>query len=188
MKLPLTASLRVTLCAVALSGGALAHAQTQPAPMPEPAPAMKSYPAGEMPKHHPKVMPKHKGHHPAGHGKYATPQHHEAAAVAGERSRGAGPHNPGAGQPNEFERNALRRCEIFKTDLDRQACVERVRQPQISGSVQGGGVLREYTQTYQVPAPASPATPAAPAAPAVMPQTHHNMMHPPMPPVEPMGK
>nr|WP_217451154.1 hypothetical protein [Comamonas jiangduensis] len=63
--------------------------------------------------------------------------------------------------------------------------MERVRQPQISGSVQGGGVLREYTQTYQVPAPASPATPAAPA---VMPQTHHNMMHPPMPPVEPMGK
>ena len=177
MKLPLTASIRVTLCAVALSGGAFAHAQTQPAPMPEPAPAMKSYPAGEM--------PKHKGHHPAGHGKYATPQHHEAAAVAGERSRGAGPHNPGAGQPNEFERNALRRCEIFKTDLDRQACVERVRQPQISGSVQGGGVLREYTQTYQVPAPASPATPAAPA---VMPQMHQNMTRPPMQPAEPMVK
>jgi len=181
MKLPLTASLRLAFCAVALSGAAVAHAQTQPAPMPEPAPAMKSPPAGEMPKHHPKPMSKHKGQHPAGHGKYATPQQHEAAAVAGERSRGAGPQNPGAGQPNEFERNALRRCEIFKTDLDRQACVERVRQPQISGSVQGGGVIREYTQTYQVPA--SPTSAPAPA-PAMVPQTNH-MVHPP---VQPMSK
>ena len=172
MKLPLTSSLRLACCAMALSGAAIAQAQTQPAPLPEPAPAVKPLPAGEMPKHHPKAMPKHKGH-----GKYATPQQHEAAAVAGERSRGAGPQNPGAAQPNEFERNALRRCEIFKTDLDRQACVERVRQPQITGSVQGGGVIREYTQTYQVPAPQT-----APAAPAVVPPTNH-MVHPHVQPI-----
>ena len=50
---------------------------------------------------------------------------------------------------SDYERNALARCEVFKEREDRQACVERMRQtPQ--GSVQGGGLLREYS--YQVPA------------------------------------
>lgn len=151
MKQQWNTAFRLSLCAMALTGSALVSAQTTPAPQPSGTPM-----------------------HPASKsaGKYATPQQHEAAAVAGERSKGTGPANPpGAREPSTLERNALRRCEVFKTDDDRRACVERVRQPQISGSVQGGGVIREYTQTVQVP-PRPAAQPAAPApysAPAPMP-------------------
>ena len=56
------------------------------------------------------------------------------------------------GQLTQYEQNALRRCGIFKTEADRNACVGRVLEPQISGSVQGGGVLRSYTEQVLVPA------------------------------------
>ena len=79
---------------------------------------------------------------------------------------------------NEFERNAFRRCEIFKTNEDRMACVERVRQPKISGSVSGGGVLREYTQTIQLPPPAHAAPPVQST-----PAPHPHMVHPPVQPM-----
>ena len=69
-------------------------------------------------------------------------------------------------QDSEFERNALRRCDIFKTQEDRHACVGRVRQPTISGSVEGGGVIREYTQQITVPQPAPSPAPAPMPAPA----------------------
>ncbi|WP_284337199.1 hypothetical protein [Comamonas sp. NoAH] len=158
MTQPWNTSLRLTLCTAALLGCATVSAQTQSAPEVAPAvapgpvhaphhPAKQAHPHPRAPKHH-------------GSGKYATPQQHEAAAVAGERKRGVGPANPQTGDElTEYQRNALRRCEVFKTDDDRRACVERVRQPQISGSVQGGGVIREYTQTVQVPQPAQPANP-----------------------------
>lgn len=158
MKQQWTTAFRLTLCAAALVGTSMVSAQTQPVP----APASPSAPAPaaamqEQAPHHPtKKMhrPMHKSmgkHH--GSGKYASPQQHEAAAVAGEHHKGVGPKNPPeAQQGNAFERNALRRCDVFKTDDDRRACVERVRQPQISGSVQGGGMIREYTQTLPVPA------------------------------------
>lgn len=49
----------------------------------------------------------------------------------------------------DYERNALARCEVFKTQEQKMACVERMRQtPQ--GSVEGGGLLWEYS--YEVPA------------------------------------
>ena len=49
----------------------------------------------------------------------------------------------------DYERNAFARCEVFKVPEDRAACVKRLQQmPQ--GSVEGGGLLREYT--YEVPA------------------------------------
>lgn len=52
----------------------------------------------------------------------------------------------------DYERNALARCEVFKTHENRMACVERMRQtPQ--GSVEGGGLLWEFS--YQVPAEGS---------------------------------
>lgn len=54
------------------------------------------------------------------------------------------------GNPDDYARNALARCSVFKTQEDQKACVERVRQPVAEGSVSGGGVLREYT--YTVPA------------------------------------
>ena len=52
----------------------------------------------------------------------------------------------------DYERNAMARCEAFKTDEQRKACRERTRQTP-DGSVQGGGVLREYS--YEVPADGS---------------------------------
>lgn len=174
MKQPWTSTFRFTLCALALTGASMASAQTHPAVQPG---ATATH--GAMPH-----QPAKKMHHAEGKnhraGTYATPQQHEAAAVAGERHKSAGAHhNTGAQQGNQLERNALRRCEIFKTDDDRRACVERVRQPQISGSVEGGGVIREYTQTVQVP-----------AAPAVQyngpPPVEPARMLPP--PVEPMRK
>lgn len=179
MKLQPTFSLRMGACAAALMGASLmVQAQTQPAPsMPDPS----AMPA-EIHKQHPKRMPHQDGNHKAGKKSYATPQQHEAAAVANERRRGTGPANTSGAQPNQFERNALQRCEIFKTDDDRRACVERVRQPQISGSVEGGGVIREYTQTIQVPAAPSPQYNAPP--PPAMQQTPHMMHHP----VEPMRR
>ena len=52
----------------------------------------------------------------------------------------------------DYQRNASARCDIFKTPEDRSACAKRLQQaPQ--GSVQGGGVLREYS--YEVPADGS---------------------------------
>ena len=54
--------------------------------------------------------------------------------------------------PTDYERNAFARCEVFKVPEDRAACVKRLQQmPQ--GSVEGGGLLREYS--YEVPADGS---------------------------------
>lgn len=155
MKQPWNTSLRLTCGAIALMGASLTWAQTPQAapeaPAPVAAPAAQEAPHHPAKKHHqakPKPKPKHHGAH-----KYASPEQHEAAAVAGERLRGVGPGHPKHGDHmDEYQRNALKRCDVFKTDDDRRACVERVRQPQVSGSVQGGGMIREYTQTIQVPA------------------------------------
>ena len=46
------------------------------------------------------------------------------------------------GDSNAYERNALARCEVFKTPGDRSDCEARVRNAPVSGSVEGGGVLR----------------------------------------------
>lgn len=174
---------RLTLCALALAGSSMVSAQMQPAP-PMPAAATMQGQA-----QHPASKTKPQAGHRAGH--YATPQQHEAAAAAGERHKGKGPANPPpAAQPGtEFERNALRRCEVFKNDDDRSACVARVQQPKLSGSVQEGGVLREYTQTVQVPAKpaAAPMQHSAPPvphpAPGVAPRPHMAPV-----PMEPMRK
>ena len=179
MKQPWNTSFRLTLGAFAVMGASLAFAQAQPVPaegtVPPPPPAAhEAHPTHPAKKAH---KPVHKKHH-SGH-KYATPQQHEAAAVAGERRRGVGPGNPKAGdQLDEYQRNALKRCEVFKTDDDRRACVERVRQPQLSGSVAGGGVIREYTQTVQVPPPPPPAH-----VPGHVPPTDH-LVHPPVKPLK----
>lgn len=175
MQLPWNTSLRMGLCAVAVMGASLAHAQTPTAPAPESAHVMPADAPADAHKHPAKKVHKATPKHRASHGKYATPEQHEAAAVAGERKRGAGSNAMGT----DYERNALSRCEIFKTPDDRKACVERVRQPQISGSVQGGGLIREYTQTVQVPA--APAVQYNGPPPAHQPHMAH-------PPVEPIRK
>ena len=193
MNSPWTIPARMSLCAIAGMGAAFAHAQTAPAP--SNASATPGY-------HQPQVPPQSSQHmnsqlerardesqHKASKSKYATPQQHEAAAVQEERRKGVGPANPAGAEMTEFQRNALQRCEIFKTTEDRQACVERVRQPQISGSVQGGGVIREYTQTVPVPAgqAAQPgyAAPQPGQAQPVQPQPMQPVQ--PVQPVQPQG-
>lgn len=83
-----------------------------------------------------------------------------------------------------LQANALARCEVHRNDLDRQACRARVTgQGETSGSVAGGGLLREYEVTLPpestATAPSSsapptstlgaPAAPVSPAAPTLEP-------------------
>lgn len=49
--------------------------------------------------------------------------------------------------------NATKRCAAFTTAAEQTECMRRVGTP-VSGSVSGGGVLRESTTTTIVPAPA----------------------------------
>lgn len=184
MKLQWTPSWRLGLCMVALAGASLAQAQTAaPASAPAAPTPGAHHPAAP---HHPAKAPHHRAmpHH-GGQGTAMSPQQREAAAVAAEQRRGQGPVNPPGMGMDELQRNALRRCDIFKTELDRSACVARVQQPQLSGSVEGGGVIREYTQTIEVPA----APPAQHHHMMQQPMPHAPMMQPPMPqPMEPMRK
>lgn len=65
--------------------------------------------------------------------------------------------------------NALRRCQAQTNPDDRRDCEARVRgQGSASGSVAGGGILRE-TVTTIVGTPPAPAAVAPPAEPAVPP-------------------
>ena len=94
----------------------------------------------------------HRGEHRKGErpqvqrGKYANPHEHEAAAARAEERAGRLRGDQGMDQ---YQRNALARCEVFRETQDRQSCVNRVRSAEVSGSVRDGGVLREYTE--QVP-------------------------------------
>lgn len=70
----------------------------------------------------------------------------EAAAAQAQRRRGAAPEDASA-----FERNALLRCDALSGD-ERTDCVARMQgQGSTSGSVSGGGILREKVTV--VPAP-----------------------------------
>ena len=73
----------------------------------------------------------------------------EAGAAYAEARRG-GLTEPSAEQAR---RDALDRCNAFQTDQDRRECVARMRSGDVSGSVEGGGILRE--KTFVVPAPSS---------------------------------
>lgn len=44
-----------------------------------------------------------------------------------------------------FEQNALARCQVFKNEEDRGLCERRQREGTVSGSVAGGGEIRELT-------------------------------------------
>ncbi|WCM93602.1 hypothetical protein M5C99_02375 [Acidovorax sp. NCPPB 2350] len=70
----------------------------------------------------------------------------------------------GAANADAYARNGVQRCDVFKEEQDRKACVARVNSGMTEGSVGGGGVLREAVTQVQlpqghgqpVPAPASP--------------------------------
>ncbi|MBN9330712.1 MAG: hypothetical protein ABT03_01475 [Comamonas sp. SCN 67-35] len=50
-----------------------------------------------------------------------------------------------------YERNALARCSVFKNPQDKSDCIKRMGpRASLSGSVEGGGILRQETDTYIV--------------------------------------
>ncbi|QEA13114.1 hypothetical protein [Comamonas flocculans] len=50
-----------------------------------------------------------------------------------------------------YERNAMARCSVFKNAQDRADCEKRMGpSARLSGSVDGGGLLREETTTYTI--------------------------------------
>lgn len=151
-------SLQLGLGAVALCSLSLVQAQSA-APAegaaPPPPAAAHAKPKHHAGKHHTGKQHTGKGHHHPHHPKGAAKHGHDRndpaqreAAAAREQSR-----NGGLGRNesmDQYQRNALARCDVFKNDADRNSCAERVRQPG-DGSVQGGGILREYTEEVRVP-------------------------------------
>lgn len=158
MKSTWSRSVQMTLCAAAICAMGAVSAQT-PAPASAtttnaqtPAQASPSQARGhegqKAQRHHrgDKAGHHHGEHHPGQRGKYSDPHQHEAAAVRAEERAGRMPRDQGMDQ---YQRNALARCDVFREADDRRSCVDRVRSSEVSGSVRDGGVLREYTE--QVP-------------------------------------
>ena len=133
-------SLRLGLCTLALVGSSMVGAQTAPAPAPEAAPAMPMHSAQPQKPHQKMHKPQHKKHQKSG----------EAAKKMHEKGV---PMHSGQGQSmTEYERNALRRCDVFKGGEERSACEARVHSNTASGSVESGGMIRQSTHTM----PAAP--------------------------------
>ncbi len=166
MKFLWSRSLRLSLCAAAVCALGTVHAQTAPPANPEasspavnaqaptpPAPPQAQPHEGKKPqqmqRHH---KPRKEGQRTQ-RGKYATPQEHEAAAVRAEER--AGRLRSGNGE-DQYQRNALARCDVFRDTEDRHSCVERVRSGEVIGSVKEGGVLREFTEEVPVTTPEKP--------------------------------
>ncbi|HEU4621206.1 MAG TPA: hypothetical protein VFS42_03195 [Burkholderiaceae bacterium] len=72
----------------------------------------------------------------------------EAAAVRDEARRGG--NAPSA--PPDYEHNVMQRCQAFP-EQDRSDCEARMRQEDttVSGSVEGGGIIRERVTREPVP-------------------------------------
>ena len=137
-------SLQVAVAAVAVCVAGVAIAQPAAGDAPKP-----------TAKHH-----KHKHEHRKG-----DKRHHHHRGEGGDRDVAAGSSSAReaaaalqadrqgqlTGASGErYANNAVARCAVFKLEEDKRACVDRVANGQGSGSVQGGGILREYT--YTVPA------------------------------------
>ena len=97
----------------------------------------------------------------------------EAGAALNDAKRGTLDKNNG-----NFEQNALARCNVFKNAEDHDLCVRRQREGSVSGSVAGGGDIRELTVI--VPAPEAPApTPTSmPQSQPVPPQPQDSVPQP----------
>ncbi len=57
---------------------------------------------------------------------------------------------------SDYQRNALQRCQEQASQQDKDDCVKRVRNGDVSGSVAAGGVLREYKEIVPAPAAVNP--------------------------------
>lgn len=125
-------TLQLALGAVALSMAGLASAQVDPAA--ETAAMDAARPA----------MKKHHHHHRKGQRGMdgGNSSAREAAAAKAEAQRGRLDDGQGLSQ---YQRNAYARCSVFKTEVDQQACMARVKDGAVSGSVKDGGILREVT-------------------------------------------
>lgn len=112
-----------------------------------------------------------------------TPQTREnciTEARRAEAARRAGKlQNYGA----QFDANALKRCDVFKAPDDRAACVARIKESNIDGSVASGGILRESVTTVIIPG-GTYMKPMPEAMPMPMPE----VMPMPMPGSMPMQK
>lgn len=143
----ITRPLQISAVASAMLLVLAASAQTPATDMP-PAPAAVAAPAAQStptaPRMHQRPQraeQRTQRHHKPRHQRRADGQEPANASRLANSSRNYG--------PTDYERNAFARCEVFKAPEDRAACVKRLQQmPQ--GSVEGGGLLREYT--YEVPA------------------------------------
>ena len=154
----LLTGIRMGMCTLAVLAAGVAHAQSMPAPA-HPAYGAQNVPQHEaMPKQHRDGKAKSQ-HKEMTHEQKARHMEMQEKKRAGSMATGHQGKDMRHGQLNEYERNALRRCEIFKTDDDRRACVARVRDPQISGGVREGGQMREST----MPVPAHGAGAAMPS-------------------------
>lgn len=100
----------------------------------------------------------------------------------------------GGSSPEQLERNAMQRCQSHNTQEQRTVCERMARgEGTSSGSVQGGGTIRELVTTEVLPAPPPPPPPMAPPAPmlsppvpaAPMPPPSMNPTPAPLPPVPP---
>lgn len=70
--------------------------------------------------------------------------------------------------PGSLQANALARCGVFQTEEDKEACRARiVGHVEITGSIEGGGLLREAEVTLAPPpgdtSMGAPSTPASPS-------------------------
>ena len=86
----------------------------------------------------------------------------------------------GGSSPQELERNALQRCQQHSTQEQRTVCERMARgEGSSSGSVQGGGTIRELVTTEVLPAPPPPPPAMAPPAPMLSPPVPGAPMPPP---------
>ncbi len=79
-----------------------------------------------------------------------------ASRTACVREMGAAAQAARAGQltsasASVYELTALARCSVFKNPQDKSDCIKRMGpKATLSGSVDGGGILREQVDTYTV--------------------------------------
>jgi len=81
----------------------------------------------------------------------------------------------------DYQRNAEQRCTVFREPVDRDACIARVKNGPVSGSVSGGGVLLEAETLVPVagPAPRPMAEPMPQAMDKPKPKHKHKHKHGP---------
>jgi hypothetical protein len=89
---------------------------------------------------------------------------------------------PRTASPEELARNAVQRCQ--RQPAEQKAICERMARGEgnVSGSVEGGGVIRELVTQEQLPPPPPPAPVAPPAMQSVPPMQSVPMPSPMSPP------